>query len=133
MDRWDWIPDDTIMPAQYIDMHRSNASTPERQLWLAVLEDAVRCYQGGGNNDNCGKAWRLRAHRDACCWFGLCDCTRPHGEWIISFADICDLFDIDANALRKAVYTRGRQIKFARQQKVVSYRILPVRERGAEG
>ena len=37
------IPDCSITPAQYADMHRGHADTPEKALWLAVFEDAIGC------------------------------------------------------------------------------------------
>ena len=62
-----------------------------RALMLAVLEDAMRCIQRG----------RRRRHRqnrqltEAEAWV-RCDSQ----EWLFSFASICDVCGIDADALR---------------------------------
>ena len=38
---------DGIMPSQWNDIRGARLQMPEKRLALAVLEDGIRCYQGG--------------------------------------------------------------------------------------
>ena len=84
---------DTIASAQYFDnFQRNTAKEPETRLLLAVLEDAVHCFQDNVLADN-GKSKKL--FDDAEQWF-----LEESGEWIFSFSNVCELLGIDPEYLR---------------------------------
>jgi len=87
---------DVLIPWQYFDTLRSKTGMePEKRLMLAVLEDAVRCYQ-----DN------LAAESDT--KRKLFDETE---EWFLeegvdaafSFESICDALDLNPEYVRKGL------------------------------
>jgi hypothetical protein len=84
---------DTIASAQYFDNYqRKTAKEPETRLLLAVLEDAVHCFQDNVLAEN-GKSKKL--FDDAEQWF-----LEESGEWIFSFSNVCELLGIDPEYLR---------------------------------
>lgn len=127
------IAGDEIMPSQFYDGLRAGTEHDgNKMLWLAVLEDAVRCYIGvgaiaeGANHDKYKRRYRAEAR----CWFGICDCERlhPDEQWIVAFTAICDLFDIDPYDFRRALINRGRQIRLGRQRPRISGREMSIRD-----
>ncbi len=65
---------------------------PEKQLMLAVLLDAVECYQQyAGDETN-------RLFKDTEEWIFADD-----NEWLFSFINICEAMDIAPNYLRKGL------------------------------
>ncbi|MGH7874606.1 MAG: hypothetical protein ACREQO_20645 [Candidatus Binatia bacterium] len=87
---------DPLVPAQYLDGFRRQAPLePERELVLAMLEDAVVCFQKylGSTRE---KERRIFAETEG--WFGSDD-----REWIFSFLNVCDLLGLDADYLRKGI------------------------------
>src|SRR5262245_58956676 len=84
---------DVILPAQMSWGARSDANTSgARALMLAILEDAVLCIERGHRRRHAGTR-QLAA--EAQTWMRS-DCR----EWLFSFASICDVLGIDADALR---------------------------------
>jgi len=71
-------------------------ATPERRLLVAILADAVDCYQ---QNLNARTARKRRLCREAEQWM-----LSDDREWTFSFCNICDALGIDIGALR----TRAR-------------------------
>lgn len=88
---------DVPTPDQYNDINRRRPTmdfSGERQLAFAILCDACFCVSHIDHPSNA----RLRSDgRFAKEWFEDNDRTQVH-----SFVSICDLFDLDADALRKA-------------------------------
>ena len=87
---------DTLLPSQYFAaLKRKGAQEPERRLAIAVLQDAVDCFQ---------KHLRARdrkAHQlflDAEEWISSDD-----RSWPFSFENICDLLQINAEYLRRGL------------------------------
>jgi hypothetical protein len=83
---------EVVLPVQMSWGARCDGSTSgPRALMLAILEDAVRCIERG----------RRRRHRhtrqlgEAEAWV-RCDSR----EWPFSFANICDVIGVDADAVR---------------------------------
>jgi hypothetical protein len=68
------------------------AITPERRLLIAILADAVDCYQ---NNLHARSARGRRLCREAEQWMFSDD-----QAWVFSFRNICDALDVDADAMR---------------------------------
>ena len=83
--------------------------TPEKRLMLAILQDAVDCVRKGfhGSLERC-----TRPARDAVEWMSSEDHTST-----LSFQAICDVLDLDANALRRALFGEStRRLSNAPQQ-----------------
>lgn len=87
---------DTLLPSQfYAALKRKGAHEPERRLVIAVLQDAVDCFQ---------KHLRARDRKarqlfvDAEEW--ICSEDR---SWPFSFENVCDLLQINAEYLRNGL------------------------------
>lgn len=127
---------DTLMTSQWADLHRrTGEGSGEAILWLAILEDAIDCYLGrgsfGSGHYHPAAVSKRKRHEAAKCWFGLCD-GADHcdpGAASITFAAICDLFDFEADDIRHALLTRGREIKFERHMRVTAGRAMVVESR----
>jgi hypothetical protein len=87
---------DTIAQAEYYDgFKRKSPLEPERELVLAMLEDAVLCFQKYLRSTK-EKEWRL--FTDAEDWlFG------DDREWPLSFLNVCDLLGLEPGYLRKGL------------------------------
>ena len=117
---------DTLLPSQYFAiMKRKSAHEPERRLVVAVLEDAVECFQ---------KHVRARDQKarqlflDAEEWIGSEDRT-----WPFSFENICDLLQINAEYLRRGLIAwKERSLTEQPWGKVVSLKLVDSDEE-AEG
>ncbi len=84
---------DTMLPAQYYaTLKRKGLHEPERRLVIAVLQDAVDCFQ---------KHLRARDRKarqlfvDAQEWIASED-----RSWPFSFENVCDLLQLNADYLR---------------------------------
>ena len=90
------IPD-ALTPGQYYDGMRAEDSTarPIKRLMLAVLEDAMRCYQTYASSR--GRAQR-RLFVEAEGW--LMD---RKGDGPFSFETVCDTLGINASCLREGL------------------------------
>jgi len=88
------IEPEILLPSQFFDHFRSNSILEgERRLMLAVLEDAVSCFQKYAG------ATRPRARRlfqEAEEWF-----LDEEGNWVFSFESICAVLGINAEYFRK--------------------------------
>jgi hypothetical protein len=69
------------------------ALTPERRLLIAILTDAVECYQ---KNLQAHTAKQRRICREAEKWM-----LSDDQHWVFSFRNICDALGVDADALRE--------------------------------
>jgi hypothetical protein len=69
------------------------ALTPERRLLIAILSDAVDCYQ---KNLQAHSAKQRRLCREAESWM-----LSDDQDWVFSFRNICDALGVDADALRQ--------------------------------
>jgi hypothetical protein len=84
---------DALMPEQYFaGLGKETGATNERGLMLAILRDAVECYQKYAlARDPQGED----LHRDAAEWIFSND-----REWPFSFENICDVLGVDAEYVR---------------------------------
>lgn len=105
---------DTLLPSQYFAaLKRKGAHEPERRLAIAVLQDAVDCYQ---------KHFRARDRKtrqlflDAEEWIGS-----PDRSWPFSFENVCDLLQINPQYLR-----RGLTGWKDRQATIASRKVVPL-------
>src|SRR6185295_2004975 len=108
---------DTLLPSQYFaTLRRKGAHEPERRLVIAVLQDAVDCFQKHlGARDR--KARQL--YQDAEEW--ICSDDR---SWPFSFENVCDLLQINADYLRAGLLAwRERQHSLKPRAKVVPIKL----------
>jgi hypothetical protein len=84
---------DVITPEQFYDSrHDDSAIAPVKRLMMAVLEDALRCFQ---NNSNAKNGPRKRLFAEAEQW--LCGET---GDGPFSFDTVCETLGIEPEFLR---------------------------------
>ncbi len=104
---------DILLPSQFFaTLRRKGAQEPERRLVIAILEDAVECFQ---------KQLWARHHKgrqlfeDAQSWI-----LSEDREWPFSFENICELLDINATYLRRGLLAwKERQLSTQLRGKVV--------------
>jgi len=87
-----FVPD-VITPEQFYDSrHDDGEIAPVKRLMMAVLEDALRCFQ---NNSNARSGPRKRLFAEAERW--LCAET---GDGPFSFDTVCETLGIEPDFLR---------------------------------
>jgi hypothetical protein len=97
---------DRLAHAQFFsNFRRKTLIEPERKLTLAILEDAINCFQGNVSVES-GK--RKKLFEDAQEWF-LAEGT----DWVFSFQNVCELLAIDPDYLRAGLM-RWKQRQLAR-------------------
>jgi len=101
---------DILLPAQYLEsFRRKTPLEPETTLMLAVLEDAIACFQKsilarGGRG--------RRMFRGAEEWI-----LEEKSGWLFSFENICEVLGFNPECVRKGLMRR-KKIKFAGRSKV---------------
>ena len=96
---------DILLPVQYQQSRRNRyLLLPEQKLALAILEDAVACYQKH-QFDQTAKGRAL--FRDAAQWV-----MNPDENWIFSFENICAVLELNATYIRDGLgrYQAGLQL-----------------------
>ena len=84
----------SILPSQFFDgQNKKEAVEPLKRLMLAVLADAVRCYQTGFDRRATS---RRRAFLEAQQWL-----FRPGADGPFSFENVCYVLDITPDYLRQ--------------------------------
>ena len=87
---------DTLLPMQYFSaLRRKTQQEPERRLAIAVLEDAVDCFQKHLTAQD-RKGHQLYVDADE--WISSED-----RSWPFAFENICDLLSINAEYLRRGL------------------------------
>lgn len=87
---------DTVLPAQYFETIRGRAfSEPEKRLMLAILQDAVECFQ------KYIFPWNRRGR-------AIFDETEQwimeeNSDWLFSFEGICECLGFDPKYVRKGL------------------------------
>lgn len=85
---------DILIPGQFMATTKSKTHRdPEQRLMLAVLEDAVWCFQNGLRSKDKKKQ---ELSQEAEQWL-----TEESSNWLFSFNEICDLLGFEAQYLRK--------------------------------
>src|SRR5512142_2341993 len=85
---------DTLLPAQYFANFRAkNWLAPEKKLMLAVLEDALHCYQ---RNLFARGARQRKLFEDAEGWI-----FETNGDGLFSFAHVCEILGMDPSFVRR--------------------------------
>jgi hypothetical protein len=87
-----FVPD-IITPEQFYDYRRDDSTlAPVKRLMMAVLEDALRCFQ---NNATAASGPRKRLFAEAEQW--LCGDT---SDGLFSFETVCETLGIEPHFLR---------------------------------
>jgi hypothetical protein len=87
---------EVLMPSQYLDLLRGHSQYEgEKRLMLAVLEDAISCYQKYAGAD---KGRRERLFKEAEEW--LLD---QDSSWPFSFEAICATLELNSDYLREGL------------------------------
>lgn len=108
---------DTLLPEQYLDTFRRKLHLePEKKLMLAVLEDAVACYQKYLlARDSKGKTLFLEAEL----WV-----EQKSGDGVFSFDSVCEVLGLDPEYLRRGLREwKTRALAQTAQAKV--YQLTP--------
>jgi hypothetical protein len=118
---------DTLLPAQYLDTFRRKAHLePEKRLMLALLEDAIACFQKYLlARDAKGKM----IFREAEEWI-----TERESDWLFSFDSVSEALGFNPQYLREGL-VRWKEAKAAGRSRAKIYRLKPRKERwrGATG
>jgi len=77
---------------------RPHQVQPERQLMVAVLEDAVWCFR---KYRSATQPWQKRLFRETCEWLA----AEPNDN-LFSFSSICEVLGIDPVSVRCTLWTR---------------------------
>jgi hypothetical protein len=87
---------DTLLSAQYFDtLRRKTLLEPEKRLMVAVLEDAISCYQDNLFSQH-GKKRRLFDEAED--WIAT-----PGGDWIFSFDNVCESLGFNPEYVRRGL------------------------------
>ena len=115
---------DTLLPAQFLENYRRKSyMEPETRLMLAVLEDAVACYQKYVlAHDERG----VELFHDAEAWV-----MQEDPAWLFSFDNICESLGINPAYMREGLVRWKREAlgrrkagKENRQRHVAEERLL---------
>ncbi|HEY7165766.1 MAG TPA: hypothetical protein VIB79_14465 [Candidatus Binatia bacterium] len=116
---------DTLLPEQFLDTFRRKLHLePEKKLMLAVLEDAIACYQKYVlARDGKGKLLFQETEE----WI-----VDGNGDWLFSFANVCETLGFDPEYMRRGLLDwKAKRIENASRAKV--YQLAsrpPQRKRG---
>jgi hypothetical protein len=86
---------DILASAQYAHARRAKTLEPEKSLILAILEDAVRCFQEN-HRARCGNA--KRTFDEAQRWLFQSRC-----DWVFSFENVCAVLGFDPQYIRRGL------------------------------
>ena len=105
---------DVLLPAQYFAaFRRSGGLERERLLMLAVLEDAIDCYQKYAHvRDPRGNQMFLEAQE----WV-----TSEDRSWLFSFENICDTLEINAEYVRRGLREWRERNQSGKRSRVVEF------------
>jgi hypothetical protein len=87
---------DVLLPGQFFSFFRKEAGFDrERRLMLAVLEDAIDCFQKYAHtSDLRGRQLFLESHE----WI-----MSPDKRWLFSFENICQIVDMNPDYIRQGL------------------------------
>jgi hypothetical protein len=112
---------DTLLPEQYFETFRRKAHLePEKRLMLAVLEDAIGCFQKYlFVRDSKGRS----LFREAEEWI-----SEEGSDWLFSFENICEVLGFSPKYVRQGLLEwKARKLQGRPTAKV--YRLPPKGER----
>ncbi len=116
---------DTLMPDQYLETFRRKLHLePEKKLLLAVLEDAISCYQKYVFARE-GKSRVL--FQEAENWI-----LEQDSDWLFSFANVCETLGFDSDYVREGLlHWKARKVEGHSRAKV--YQLTPRKAKGKRG
>jgi hypothetical protein len=116
---------DTLLPDQFLETFRRKSHLePEKILMLAVLEDAIACYQKYiFARDGKGKALFQEAEE----WI-----KEKGADWLFSFSNVCEILGFDPDYLRQGLM-QWKEKRLEGQSKARVYRLTPRRKKGKRG
>jgi hypothetical protein len=120
---------DIMLPAQYFTLLRKQSPQgPEYMLLIAVLQDAIECFQKyRGASDENGR----ELFEDARDWIAADDRT-----WPFSFENVCGILNLHADYVRRGLWQWAENQDAARRRaKVVPLKAptMPYVEPGESG
>jgi len=84
------------LAARYFEiLHKTTILEPEKRLILAILEDAIHCFQ---NNLFAQSVKSKRLFREAEEWI-----VEVGSDWVFSFENICETLGLDASYMRQGL------------------------------
>ena len=87
---------DTLLSAQYFDnLRRKTLLEPEKRLMLALLEDAIHCFQDNMSAQTVRKKKLFDETED---WIVEMD-----GDWIFSFDHVCETLGFSPEYVRQGL------------------------------
>lgn len=95
---------DVLLPEEYLDTYRRKSHVePEKRLMLAILEDAVGCYQ---KHIDARKPREKTMFQESEEWIFETD-----SSWLFSFESICEYLGIEPEYFRKRLlkWKQGRE------------------------
>jgi hypothetical protein len=99
---------DTLAAQQYHDTYqRKIPQQAEIRLMLAVLEDAINCYQ---DNIFAVHKKRIQLFKEAEDWF-----MNDDTSWIFSFVSICSILNLEPDYFRQGIQRWATNQKAARK------------------
>ena len=113
---------DTLLPAQYLETFRRKAHwEPEKRLMLAMLEDAIACFQKYLlARDGKGKGMFREAEE----WI-----LEEESDWLFSFENVCATLGFNPQYVRQGLM-RWKATKLQAQPKAKIYCLTPRQARG---
>jgi hypothetical protein len=116
---------DTLLPDQYLDTFRRKLHLePEKKLMLAILEDAIACYQKYlFARDSKGKALFQEAEE----WV-----EETGGAGVFSFDSVCETLGLNPDYLRRGMSDWKKSALAERTQAKV-YQLTPRKQRRSVG
>ena len=115
---------DTLLPEQFLDTFRRKLHLePEKKLMLAVLEDAIACYQKYVTARD-GKGKLLFQETEE--WI-----VDENGDWLFSFANVCETLGFDPNYMRRGLLEwKARKLDVSKAKVYQLAPRAPERKRG---
>ena len=112
---------DTLLSAQYFEnFRRKTLLEPEKRLMLAILEDAIKCFQENLLAQS-GRGKKLFDEAEE--WI-----LDKAMDWIFSFENICAVLRFNAEYLRDGL-VRWKEKKLSRNLNVIeSYKVKVIPE-----
>jgi hypothetical protein len=116
---------DVLLSLEYFDAHRSRSQLePEKKLMLAILADAVHCFQDNVSAETDRKRALFKEAEE---WF-----REKDGDRVFSFESICDVFGMDAEYVRRGL-SRWKQTSLRKRRDAQSWEKImtePLRQTG---
>jgi len=112
---------DTLLPAQYFETFRRKASLePEKRLMLAVLEDAIACFQKYiFARDGRGKTLFQEAEE----WI-----VERNSDWLFSFESICEVLGFNPHYVCEGLM-RWKEMRLKERPRAKVYRLTPRKDK----